>query len=48
MRAHVVLNFLYELRKSDKLHDFFATRLINSITREHNVIFFLSYDIKTM
>ena len=32
--AHVLLNFLNELRKSDKMRGFFAASLINSIIQE--------------
>ena len=37
MSAHVLLNFLNELRKRDKMRDyrFFALCLINSIIQEH-------------
>ena len=52
MSAHVLLNLLNELGKRDKMQAcrafylFFATSLINSIIQEHNVRFYLSYDIK--
>ena len=42
MSAHVLLNLLNELRKSDKyeasrvFYRFFATSLMNSITQEHD------------
>ena len=41
MSAHVLLDFLNELKKSDKMqglqafYHFFATSLINSIIQEH-------------
>ena len=41
MSAHVLLNLLHELRKSDKMrglpsiYHFLATNLINSIIQEH-------------
>ena len=52
MSAHVLLNLLNELRKSDKMRDLpnilliFATSLINSMIQEHEYVkFYLSYDI---
>ena len=35
MTAHVLLNLLNELGKSDKMQYFFATILINSIKQGH-------------
>ena len=52
MSAHVLLNLLNELGKEIKceacqaFYLFFAASLINSIIQEHNVRFYLSYDIK--
>ena len=50
MSAHVLLNLLNKLGKSDKMRglpsilSLFATSLINSMIQEHE--FYLSYDIK--
>ena len=52
MSAHVLLNLLNELGKRDKMRAcraiylYYATSLINSIIQEHNVRFYLSYEIK--
>ena len=52
MSAHVLLNLLNELGKRDKceacraIYLYYATSLINSIIQEHNVRFYLSYEIK--
>ena len=52
MSAHVLLNLLNELGKRNKMRGlssiylFFATSLINSIIQDHDVRFYLSYDIK--
>ena len=52
MSAHVLLNLLNQLGKKDKMRgspsilSFLAMSLINSIIQEHNVRFYLSYDIK--
>ena len=52
MSAHVLLNLLNKLGKKINCEacrafdHFFATSLINSITQEQNVRFYLSYDIK--
>ena len=43
MSAHVLLNLLNELRKSDKMRGLFC--LINSIILSTVVRFYLSYDI---
>ena len=43
MSAPVLLNLLNQLRKSDKMRG--LPSLMNSIIQEHNVRFYLSYDI---
>ena len=51
MSAHVLLNLLNKLGKSDKMQglpsilSFFSMSLINSIILSTNVRFYLSYDI---
>ena len=51
MSAHVLLNLLNELRKSDKMQGspsillLFCNEFNNSICRSRDVRFYLSYDI---
>ena len=55
MSAHVLMNLLNELMKSDKMQglpgilSFFPNKLINSIIQEHkcSILFIINYENKT-